>query len=191
MEEKDENSNESQSENLKKARQENLETPYEEVSGTKGDTLEEELSSGPDLVKRINTAAIVISLIILVAAVGYRAGLFDSSPANAGSSPVASAQQGPAGGCTSVGGGCNVRGQASQSSGGCGVGGCSSSASGAPIDIKAMESKVSEAYAKYTGTSGFFVEIKDLGCHQEATITKDGKVLNVVSISGDRMSLIQ
>ena len=160
------------------------------------EALDENEQEGSRLISRINIAAIVIALIILAGAIGFRAGMFDSSPASASSDQGQQLNQGPqgpsSGGCSS--GGCasaaGTTGATAASKGGCGPGGGCGSNNG-PVDIKKLKVQVSEAYGEYSGQSGFDVEIQDFGCHQEAAITRGGKVLNRISISGNRMSLIE
>ncbi len=153
------------------------------------EALNENKRIGPRLMARINIAAIVVALIILAGAIGFRAGMFDSSPASASSDQAQQLKQGAQGPSS---GGCPSGGCASGAgrSGGCGgSGGCGTSQG--PVDVEALKLQVSEAYSKYSGQSGFDVEIQDFGCHQEATITRQGKRLERISISGNRMSLIE
>ncbi len=154
------------------------------------EALNENKRIGPRLMARINIAAIVIALVILAGAIGFRAGMFDSSSASASSDQAQQLKQGPqgpsSGGCSS--GGCASSAGRSSGCGGAG-GGCGTSQG--PVDVEALKLQVSEAYGKYSGQSGFNVEIQDFGCHQEATIRRQGKVLERISISGNRMSLIE
>ncbi len=166
-----------------------MEEPVEE------EALDEVEQEGPNLMARINIAAIAVALMILAGAIGFRAGMFDSSPANASSDQGQQLKQGSgqgpstsSSGCGS--GGCSSGSSGTGSSGGCGAGGGCGTSQG-PVDVDALKLQVTGAYGKYSGQSGFHVEIQDLGCHQEATITRDGKTLDRISISGNRMSIIE
>jgi hypothetical protein len=143
-----------------------------------------EAASGPTFLERLNVVAIAAALILLLGALGYRAGLFESSPASAsfGQDGGQAAVQ-ASGGCGP--GGCPT-GPGTRT-GGCGGpgGGCGSSSG--PVDIKALQRYVADAYAKATDDTGFDVVIKDFGCHQEAGIIKDGKTLRRLAISGGRI----
>lgn len=89
-----------------------------------------------------------------------------------------------------------------QSASGCGSSGCGSSAasggccgSGAPVSadaaakrLKSIEEYIQQAYAKQLGDPGITVEVKDFGCHQEASVLQKGKVIKRLSINGNRIT---
>lgn len=149
--------------------------PEEHAHSTEGE------GAGPTFLERLNLIAIVAAIVLLAGALGLRAGLFESSPASASFGQEADAAY--AGGCGP--GGCPSG--AGASTGGCGGpgGGCGSGSG--PVDIKALERSVAEAYARATGEEGFQVSVKDFGCHQEAEIIKDGKTVKRLAISGGRL----
>jgi hypothetical protein len=81
---------------------------------------------------------------------------------------------------------------------GCGSGGCGSSAGGsggcgsgaAPTQaqIERIRSYLYDFYAKNLGDPSIEVDVQNLGCHQEATVTQAGKVIKRLSINGDRIT---
>ncbi|MCJ7498759.1 hypothetical protein MUP29_00760 [bacterium] len=93
---------------------------------------------------------------------------------------------------------------AATSSSGCGAsgsGGCGSSASGGcggealnPDEAKARTDQIT-AYLQdyYTGKGYEKVQVKidDFGCHQEATVSSDGKVVDRLSVSGNSITKIE
>ncbi len=97
------------------------------------------------------------------------------------------------GGCGS--GGCSTgAGRGGCGGGGAGVG-CQGGGQGAdtlqdPEVIAAIEKSVSDYYLEKFRDSDFTVEVKDLGCHQEAYIIKDGSPILTFSVSGNNISLI-
>ncbi len=93
---------------------------------------------------------------------------------------------------------------ASTSSSGCGggaSGGCGGGASGgcggealSPDEAKARTGQIT-AYLQdyYTGKGYEKVQVKidDFGCHQEATVSSDGKVVDRLSVSGNSITKIE
>jgi len=81
---------------------------------------------------------------------------------------------------------------------GCGSSGCGSSAAGssgcgsgaAPTQgqIERIQTYLYDFYAKETGDPSIKVDVQNLGCHQEATVTQAGKVIKRFSISGGRIT---
>lgn len=89
-------------------------------------------------------------------------------------------------------------------SGGCGSGasaGCGGAAGGCggealnPTEAKARTDQIT-AYLQdyYTGKLGYEnvkVKIDDFGCHQEATVSSGGKILDKLSVSGNSITKIE
>jgi hypothetical protein len=81
---------------------------------------------------------------------------------------------------------------------GCGSSGCGSSAAGsgccgsgaAPsqTQIDRIQTYLYDFYAKEIGDPSIEVEVQNLGCHQEATVTRAGKVIKRLSINGGRIT---
>jgi hypothetical protein len=80
---------------------------------------------------------------------------------------------------------------------GCGSSGCGSSAAGSgcgsgasptQAQIERIRTYLYEFYAKELTDPSIEVDVQDLGCHQEATITKAGRVIKRLSINGGRIT---
>ena len=81
---------------------------------------------------------------------------------------------------------------------GCGSSGCGSSAAGsgccgsgaAPsqAQMERIQAYLYDFYAKEMGDPSIKVEVQNLGCHQEATVTQAGKVIKRLSINGGRIT---
>jgi hypothetical protein len=94
-------------------------------------------------------------------------------------------------GCGASGSGCG-----SSASAGCGgaSGGCGGEALN-PDEAKARTDQIT-AYLQdyYTGKLGYEkvqVKIDDFGCHQEATVSSDGQVVDRLSVSGNSITKIE
>ena len=139
---------------------------------------------------RIMPYAIAGALILLAFALGARTGMWKSESAQAGPLSLTSTQaQDPAavpgGNC----GGCSGSAQAGQA-GQAGISGCTGGGCGSgtgKVDMEALKAGVVQTYAQATGESGFEVRIQDFGCHQEASILRDGQEVKRFSISGGRL----
>jgi hypothetical protein len=87
---------------------------------------------------------------------------------------------------------------------GCGAGGstaCGSAGSsgcGAPVDpevakqrVKSIQGYLFAYFSETLNDQSITVEVEDFGCHQEASILQDGKVIKRLSISGNSISEIR
>jgi hypothetical protein len=70
-----------------------------------------------------------------------------------------------------------------------GRGGCCGFGSNSPEETERL---AADYYISKTGDSAneFSVKVEDFGCHQEAEIIKDGRIVMELSISGDNVSEI-
>ena len=83
---------------------------------------------------------------------------------------------------------------------GCGSSGCGSSAAGSSCcgsgatptqgQIERIRIFLYDYYAKDLADPSIEVEVQNLGCHQEATVTQKGKVIKRLSINGGRITEI-
>jgi len=83
---------------------------------------------------------------------------------------------------------------------GCGSSGCGTSAAGSgccgsgasptQAQIERIRTYLYEFYAKELTDPSIEVDVQDLGCHQEATITRAGSVVKRLSINGRRITEI-
>ena len=86
---------------------------------------------------------------------------------------------------------------------GCGVAGasgCGSSSSGgcgAPSDpavskrrVEGIQNYLYAYFSEKLGDPGITIKVDDYGCHQEASVLKDGKIIKRLSISGNSISEI-
>lgn len=83
---------------------------------------------------------------------------------------------------------------------GCGSSGCGSSAAGSSCcgsgaapsqaQIERIQTYLYDFYAKELGDSSINVDVQNLGCHQEATVTQAGKVIKRLSINGREITEI-
>ncbi len=135
----------------------------------------------------IGTAAafilVAISVFALQGKSGQAAVAEEVAPLAASTSSSACGVVGGSGGC------------GSGASAGCGgvAGGCGGEAL-SPDEAKARTDQIT-AYLKeyYTGKLGYTdvqVKIDDFGCHQEATVSSDGQVVDRLSVSGNRITKI-
>jgi hypothetical protein len=85
------------------------------------------------------------------------------------------------------------------SSSGCGSSGCGSAAGSsccrsgaAPAQgqIERIRAYIHDYYANELKDPSITVDVQDLGCHQEATVTRGGKVIKRLSINGGRITEI-
>lgn len=88
-------------------------------------------------------------------------------------------------------GGCSVSGAS-----GCGSG--ASGGCGAPADpavarqrVESIQSYLYAYFSKAFNDPAISVEVDDFGCHQEASVLKDGKIIKRLSISGNTISEIR
>lgn len=92
--------------------------------------------------------------------------------------------------------GCGASGADCGSTSGCGgaSGGCGGEAVN-PTQAKARNDQITaylqDYYQKKLGYDSVQVEIEDFGCHQEATVSQDGRVVDRLSISGGRITKIE
>ena len=69
-----------------------------------------------------------------------------------------------------------------------GSGGCGSGAAPTQAQIERIRSYLYDFYANNLGDPSIEVDVQNLGCHQEATVTQAGKVIKRLSINGDRIT---
>ena len=92
--------------------------------------------------------------------------------------------------------GCGVNGSGCASTAGCGgaSGGCSGEAAD-PAEAKLLTERLTAYLTNYYTTKRGYdsvqVQIEDFGCHQEATVTADGQLVDKLSISGSRITRIE
>ena len=115
-----------------------------------------------------------------------------AEPGTAGSAWTDSQAPAGTGGCGS-GAGCGASGSCGSLSAGAAGGGCcsASSAAGPQSAVSRAESiqrYLTDYFARKLGDPGIVVEVKDFGCHQEATVLRDGRVWKRLSISGGRIT---
>jgi hypothetical protein len=88
-------------------------------------------------------------------------------------------------------------GQTAASSG-CGSSGCGSASAGSgccrsggastQAQTERLRAYIHDYYANELNDSSITVDVQDLGCHQEATVTRAGKVIKRLSINGGRIT---
>jgi hypothetical protein len=88
-----------------------------------------------------------------------------------------------AGGCGSSSAGCGG------AAGGCGVSDVDPAASKERLD--GIKLYLAKYYSEKLGLLGVTVEVESFGCHEEATVTADGKVIDRLSISGNSITKIE
>lgn len=117
--------------------------------------------------------------------------------------PLARAGQGVVGPATPAEDGAAPDGQVASSAGGtpnCGSSGCgnaagrsccapSSGQQSAAERVESIRSYLTAYYSKAMG-DGIEVEVRDLGCHQEAEVKQAGRVIKKLSISGNSITEI-
>ena len=81
--------------------------PVEPAATVEEVALSDNEQEGPSLMARINVAAIVIALIILAGAIGFRTGMFDSTSAVASSAQGQQWKEGPGPANGPASSGCN------------------------------------------------------------------------------------
>jgi hypothetical protein len=92
--------------------------------------------------------------------------------------------------------GCGLNGSGCASSAGCGdtSGGCGTAGLN-PAEAKARTEQIvtylTDYYTAEMGYKSVQVTIEDFGCHQEATVTQDGQLVDRLSISGNRITKIE
>jgi len=93
-------------------------------------------------------------------------------------------------------GGAGGSGCGSSASAGCGgaSGGCGGEALN-PDEAKARTDQITaylaDYYTKKKGYENVQVKIDDFGCHQEATVSSDGKVVDRLSVSGNSITKLE
>jgi hypothetical protein len=91
--------------------------------------------------------------------------------------------------------GCGASGSGCGSSAGCGgaSGGCGGEVLN-PAETKARTDQITayltDYYTTKMGYENIQVKVDDLGCHQEATVTSSGQIVEKLSISGNRITKI-
>lgn len=94
-------------------------------------------------------------------------------------------------GCGAGDSGCGVSASAGcggGASGGCGVSG---SPEETKIRLDQITAYLTDFYTKKLGDTGITVSVEDFGCHQEATVTQAGQVVERLSISGSNITRIE
>jgi hypothetical protein len=92
--------------------------------------------------------------------------------------------------------GCGASGSGCGSSAGCGgaSGGCGGEALN-PTEAKARTDQITvyltDYYTNKMGYESIQVKIEDFGCHQEATVTQNGELVDKLSISGNRITKLE
>lgn len=95
-----------------------------------------------------------------------------------------------------AGSGCGASGSGCGSYAGCGgaSGGCSGETLN-PTEAKARTDQITtyltDYYTTKRGYNSVQVRIEDFGCHQEATVTQAGQLIEKLSISGNRITRIE
>jgi hypothetical protein len=69
-----------------------------------------------------------------------------------------------------------------------GSGCCKSGAAPAQAQIERIRAYIHDYYAAELDDPSIKVDVQDLGCHQEATVTRAGKVIKRLSINGGRIT---
>jgi hypothetical protein len=91
-------------------------------------------------------------------------------------------------GCGASGSGCGSSAGCGSASGGCG--GEALSPTEARIRTEQVTAYLTDYYVTKMGYEGVQITIEDFGCHQEATVTKAGQVVDRLSINGTRITKI-
>ena len=92
--------------------------------------------------------------------------------------------------------GCGASGSCCGSSAGCGgaSGGCGGQALN-PDEAKVRTGQITaylvDYYTKKKGYENVQVKIEDFGCHQEATVSSDGQVVDRLSVSGNSITKLE
>lgn len=85
--------------------------------------------------------------------------------------------------------GCGSSAGCGDTSGGCGTAGLN------PTEAKARTEQIvaylTDYYTTEMGYKTVKITIEDFGCHQEATVTQDGQLVDRLSISGTRITKIE
>jgi hypothetical protein len=110
--------------------------------------------------------------------------------------PVATAQEVAPLAATTSSSGCGGGSGCGSSSAGCGgaAGGCGGEAlnpAEAKIRTDQVTAYLTDYYTKKMGYENVQVKLEDFGCHQEATVSSDGKVLDRLSVSGSSITKIE
>lgn len=95
----------------------------------------------------------------------------------------------PYSGCGVDGSGCASSAGCAESSGGCG--GEAVDPAKAKDRIDRITIYLTNYYADKTGYDNIKVSVEDFGCHQEATVSRDGRLVEKLSISGNRITKIE
>jgi hypothetical protein len=94
------------------------------------------------------------------------------------------------GGSSGYSGGCNTSGGGCNSSAGAGSSSCCSGDGSGSLSVEQVRAGALNYYAQKYGDTEVVCEVKDYGCHMEATILKDGNAVKRLSISNGNISEI-
>ncbi len=131
-----------------------------------------------------------IVLVIVVAASAFAVQQFVRTDAVAAVEEIqAQPQNASSSGCGSSGSPCGSGGSSSCAGGG-GCGGQAVSPEQSSVRNDQIKSYIFNYYSQKLGDQDIVVQVKDYGCHQEATVAKGDQIIKRLSINGNNISEI-
>jgi hypothetical protein len=150
------------------------------------------LANGERIMKKYIIMASVAALILIAVSVFALQGTGDQETiAKAGTAQeVAPRAAGTSSGCGNAAGGCGSSSAGcGGAAGGCGVTETDPAASKERLD--GIKLYLTKYYSEKLGMADVSIEIESFGCHEEATVTQSGKVVDRLSISGNNITKIE